>query len=168
MNKQLTVEDYMQMPWHYHTEATEWEGDKGFWVAIAELPDCSTFARSIEDGLAMLPQLLRQYLQVAIKSKAQIPAPKTNVIERDLSGKLLIRIPLSLHMGIKNAAKREHVSINQFALKALTEAVTKAVQPIATYEDYNEPGSLRIQEGSKKNVTAKVRLRLKKLEKKEK
>ncbi len=70
-NKQ--IDHYMSMPWHYCTEASEWEGEKGYWVSVAELPDCSTFAVRLEDGLAAIPDLLREYLKVAISTNTPIP-----------------------------------------------------------------------------------------------
>lgn len=66
-----TVNKYLAMPWHYSSEASKWEGEKGFWVWVAELPDCSTFSNSLEDGLAKLPSLLSHYLKVAVASKAR-------------------------------------------------------------------------------------------------
>ena len=126
----LSTSSYLSMPWHYCSEASEWEGAKGFWVWVAELPDCSTFATSLENGLAQLPALLDQYLRVAIASKAKIPLPEVpRRGSSQFAGRLLLRVPASLHMGIKTAAKQERVSINQFALKVLTEAVTKSTAP---------------------------------------
>jgi predicted RNase H-like HicB family nuclease len=127
---QVNIEPYMSLPWHYCTEASEWEGEKGYWVSVAELPDCSTFAVRLEDGLAAIPNLLREYLKVAISNEAVIPIPE-NATEPTLVDKILLRVPMSLHMGVKTAAKQERTSINQFAVKALTEAVTRTVKPRA-------------------------------------
>ena len=129
-NKKTTVDQYLQLPWHYCTEASKWEGEDGYWVSVAELPDCSAFASSLEKGLVLIPRLLREYLTVALKSKATIPLPE-QAQETLLAGKLLLRLPASLHLGIKNAAKREGTSINQFALKALTEAVIHVAKPVS-------------------------------------
>ena len=128
--KQIEIDRYMDLPWHYCTQASEWEGEKGYWVSVAELPDCSTFAVKLEEGLAAIPNLLREYLKVAISANAPIPTPE-NPVEPALVDKILLRVPMSLHMGVKNAAKQERTSINQFAVKALTEAVTKLVKPSA-------------------------------------
>jgi predicted HicB family RNase H-like nuclease len=129
MKSTLSLNDYLKMPWHYCTEPTEWEGESGFWVSVAELPSCSTFARSLEEGLSTIAKLLKEYLQVAIDSQAEVSLPKPNSFDENIGGKLLLRIPKSLHIGIKNAAKQENVSINKFAVYALTQAVTQSTKP---------------------------------------
>jgi antitoxin HicB len=128
MKNRTQIDQYMNLPWHYCTEASEWEGEKGYWISVAELPDCSTFAVRLEEGLAAIPDLLREYLKVAIAANASIPIPE-NAAEPALVDKILLRVPMSLHLGVKNAAKRERTSINQFAVKALSEAVTRLVKP---------------------------------------
>jgi predicted RNase H-like HicB family nuclease len=132
MNKKNTAIDYyLNLPWHYSTEASIWEGEKGYWVAVAELPECSTFAFTIEEGLKIIPALLREYIKVAIVSGVDMPEPRVaskSDIEKPVD-KILLRMPISLHMGVKNAAKQERISINQFAVKALTEAVTRTTRP---------------------------------------
>jgi len=127
--RQITINDYMNLPWHYSTEASTWEGEKGYWISVAELPDCSTFASKIEEGLAIMPRLLREYLKTSLASQANIPMPE-RAEDLSLAGNLSLRIPVSLHMGVKNAAKLQKTSINQFAVKALTEAVTRTVKPL--------------------------------------
>ncbi len=129
--KNIEVDYYLNLPWHYSTEASNWEGEKGYWVAVAEIPECSTFAPTLEEGLQIIPNLLREYLKVAIVSGAQIPMPndRSELDNEKPVDKILLRIPFSLHLGVKNAAKKEKTSINQFALKALTEAVTKVSRP---------------------------------------
>jgi hypothetical protein len=78
--------------------------------------------------IAAIPDLLREYLKVAISSNAAIPIPE-QAVEPSRTDKILVRIPASLHIGVKNAAKRERTSVNQFAVKALTEAVTRIARP---------------------------------------
>jgi len=150
-NKKNTVEQYLQLPWHYCTEASEWEGEKGYWVSVAELPDCSTFTNRLEDGLVLMPRLLKEYLAVALKSSAKIPLPD-QAQESILAGKLLLRLPASLHLGIKNAAKREGTSINQFAMKALAEAVIRVAKP-ASYTGLVREGAGK--SGYSANTTTK-------------
>ncbi len=132
--RQMTINDYMSLPWHYSTEASEWEGEKGYWISVAELPDCSTFASKIEEGLARMPSLLREYLKASLASQANIPMPERSE-DLSLAGNLSLRIPISLHMGVKNAAKLQKTSINQFAVKALTEAVTRTAKPFASVDE---------------------------------
>ncbi len=62
------IDCYLNLPWHYSTESSTWEGEKGYWVSVAELPECSTFAPTLEEGLKMIPNLLREYLKIAIVS----------------------------------------------------------------------------------------------------
>ncbi len=126
--RKMTIDDLISLPWHYSTEASVWEGQKGYWISVAELPDCATFATNLGEGMATIPSLLREYLKVALVSRAEISAPETSD-DLTLAGNLSLRIPVSLHMGVKNAARLQKTSINQFAIKALTEAVTRTSKP---------------------------------------
>lgn len=122
--KKTKLKEYLNLPWHYSVEASEWEGENVFWVWVFELPDCSTFDKSRVKALETVANLLPEYLEVALDSNSVIPIPEARSTESgDVGGTIVLRIPKSLHLGIKQAAKAENTSLNQFALFALTKAV---------------------------------------------
>jgi antitoxin HicB len=128
--KKTTLDEYLKMPWHFSVKPSEWEGEKGYWAWVSELPDCSTFGRSHSEALAAVAKLLPSYLKAAMVSKSNIPTPTGRDFGADeVGGTIVLRIPKSLHLGLKNAAKAENTSLNQFALFALTKMVYEVTLP---------------------------------------
>lgn len=120
------------MPWHFCVEPSEWEGEKGYWAWVSELPNCSTFGRSQAEALSAVARLLPTYIKTAIRSNAVIPTPTNREAEADkVGGKIVLRLPKSLHLGLKQAADKENTSLNQFALYALTKVVCQTTAPAA-------------------------------------
>jgi len=130
MHKQEKLNEYLEMPWHYSVAPSQWEGQNGYCAWVSELPDCSTFALTPAEALSMVAQLLPEYLKIALESQAVIPAPESRDAQsEDFGGTIVLRVPKSLHMGLKNAAKAEQTSLNQFALYALTRMVYQTNLP---------------------------------------
>lgn len=130
MNKKKNLDDYMNMPWHYSIQPSEWEGEQGYWAWVSELPNCSTFGRTQSEALSAVAQLLPGYLKATIKSTSSIPVPEgcTTDVE-EVGGTIVLRLPKSLHLGLKRAANTENTSLNQFALYALTKMVYQTTKP---------------------------------------
>jgi antitoxin HicB len=130
MTKRLGLKDYLEMPWHFAVEPSNWEGEKGYWAWVCELPNCSTFGRSPSDALTAVAQSLPVYLEAAIDSKSSIPIPLGHEPEiEEVGGTIVLRLPKSLHIGLKKAAETENTSLNQFALYALTKMVYQTTGP---------------------------------------
>lgn len=128
--KKAKLKEYIDLPWHYSVAASEWEGEKGYWAWVSELPDCSTFGKSRLKALETVANLLPDYLAAALESNSPIPKPESRSLDAsDAGGTIVLRIPKSLHLGIKQAAKAENTSLNQFALFALTKMVYQTNLP---------------------------------------
>ncbi len=77
-----------------------------------------------------MAQLLPAHLKAAIESNASIPMPESREPEaEDVGGTIVLRVPKSLHLGLKHAAQTEKTSLNQFALFALTKMVYQTTRP---------------------------------------
>jgi predicted RNase H-like HicB family nuclease len=127
------VSEYLAMSWHFSASASEWEGEKGYWAWVSELPNCSTFASTQSQALSTVAEMLPTYLNAAIESNAIIPVPEGRDPEADdAGGTIVLRVPKSLHIGLKYAAQAENTSLNQFALYALTKAVYQTTAPTYT------------------------------------
>src|SRR5207253_318380 len=71
-------------------------------------------------------------LQAALASNVNVPTPDSRDPEADeAGGTIVLRIPKSLHIGLKHAAQAEKTSLNQFALYALTKMVCQTTTPAA-------------------------------------
>ncbi len=130
MSKKINLDEYVSMPWHFSIQSSEWDGKPGYWAWVSELPNCSTFAASQAEALSKVAQLLPAYLKAAVESNANIPTPEGREPEADeVGGTIVLRIPKSLHLGLKQAAQTENTSLNQFALYALTKMVYQTTLP---------------------------------------
>lgn len=141
MKTQSELDQYLNLAWHYSVAPSDWEGQNGYWAWVSELPNCSTFAPTPAEALSAVAQLLPAYLKAALESRATVPLPESRDIDaNEAGGTIVLRVPKSLHLGLKNAAKAEKTSLNQFALYALTKMVCQTTMPA---EKFTKP-SLKV------------------------
>ncbi len=92
----------------------------GYLASVPDLPGCrgdgETEAAAIEDAQSAIAS----WIETAEKFGDPVPEPNRAA---GYSGKFVTRIPKSLHMTLAELARREGVSLNQFVLTKLAEAV---------------------------------------------
>ena len=98
--------------------------DGGFVAEIQELPGCITQGETLEEVFEAIEDARRGWIQVAFESGQDIPLPRD--IE-EYSGRILLRIPKSLHGTLTYAAKRDGVSLNQYISSLLSSEVQRDV-----------------------------------------
>ncbi|MGZ8694242.1 MAG: toxin-antitoxin system HicB family antitoxin [Gaiellaceae bacterium] len=114
-----TVEEYLQMP--YHVSVSRGDGAGTEWDArVEELPGCSATAPTPEEAVARVRSLMTTWFADALDTDQEIPEPRADELP---SGKLLVRMPRTLHADLARAADGEGVSLNQLIVGALTSAV---------------------------------------------
>lgn len=96
------------------------ESDGKFRAEIIEFPGCITLENTAAEALARLEELAASWLKTVIDKGQEIPKP---IGETGFSGKLLVRLPKSLHRKAAYIAAREGVSLNQFILSSLAEQI---------------------------------------------
>jgi predicted HicB family RNase H-like nuclease len=97
------------------------ESDGTFRAEIIEFPGCIAVGDTAVEALERLEDVAVSWLAVALLKKQPIPAPTENA--EGFSGKLILRIPKSLHKKAAHMAVRDGVSLNQFILSGLAEQV---------------------------------------------
>src|SRR5580765_65621 len=114
------VDRYVELPYHISL-VQDGEENGGKWVAAAEeLPDCTSRADTAEEAIAGLKGAMAAWITVALKEVRDIPEPRSEVTP---SGRLLLRMPRTLHAALTKAAERENVSLNQFITDSLASVV---------------------------------------------
>jgi predicted RNase H-like HicB family nuclease len=94
--------------------------DGGFVAEIDDLPGCMTQADTPDELFAAIQDARRAWLEAAYETGLDIPLPR----ELDeYKGKILVRIPQSLHRDLAHAAKRDGVSLNQYITSVLAAGV---------------------------------------------
>lgn len=95
--------------------------EDGTWFArVVEFTGCMTEASTAEKALANLTEAMAGWIEVHLADGDSIPPPSTT---DQYSGKFLMRVPKTLHRELALRAEREGVSLNQFALSALSRAL---------------------------------------------
>jgi antitoxin HicB len=117
-----TLQEYLDLP--YHVSVVRHEGERGQagWAAsVDELPACTAVAGSPEEAVQRVRKAMEQWISSALARNEEIPEPRSG---SSASGRLLVRMPKTLHGQLARAAEQEGVSLNQFITSALASAVT--------------------------------------------
>lgn len=97
------------------------EEDGTFRAEVIEFAGCLATATTASRALKKLEDVAESWLMSVLEKGQPVPEPFDG--EGEFSGKLVLRIPRSLHRKAAWAAEREGVSLNQFIGTALAETV---------------------------------------------
>ena len=114
-----TVDAYMQIP--YRMEIY-WDND--YWAAeFPELPGLAAAGDTWEELYAMIDDAKRAWFAGMLDLGKPIPEPRPR--EEEFSGKLVVRLPKSMHRAAAIAADRDGVSLNTYIVGAVSAAVAR-------------------------------------------
>lgn len=106
---------YLKRP---YTRLVVPEEDGTFRGEILEFPGCFATGDTPAEAYAKLEAVAADWLAAALERGQSIPEPFENT---EFSGKLVLRLPKSLHKKTARLASRDGVSLNQFIVTALAE-----------------------------------------------
>jgi predicted RNase H-like HicB family nuclease len=96
-------------------------GEGGDWVATVDaLPGCTARGDTPPEALDAVSEAMTEWLQAAAREGRDAPDPKSL---QSHSGRLLLRMPQTLHAELSRVAERESVSLNQFITDVLAGAL---------------------------------------------
>jgi antitoxin HicB len=115
-----SVEQYLGLP--YHLMLVRDGEDKGRpWTAsVEELPGCTSRGKTSEEAVNGIEAAMSTWIATALEEGREIPEPRSATSN---SGRLLLRMPRTLHADLTRASEREGVSLNQFITDVLAGAV---------------------------------------------
>jgi antitoxin HicB len=91
------------------------------WLAtIDALPGCTARGATPDDAIERATEAMSAWLLTARREGKDVPEPKT---AGSHSGRLLLRMPQTLHAELARTAEREKVSLNQFITDTLAGAL---------------------------------------------
>src|SRR5438067_3917245 len=82
----------------------------GYTAAVVEFPGCVTQGETVEEAYANLEDAAHGWLEAVIEAHQPVPEPLA--AGGDFSGKVVLRLPKSLHCNVSRSAAREDVSLN--------------------------------------------------------
>jgi antitoxin HicB len=109
------VEEIMARPYR---KVISGDGEEGFLIEVPDLPGCMTAGETIDEAVAMLPEAMTAWLESVLLHGEEVPEPSETPA---YSGKLLVRMPKTLHRHLIERAKAEGVSANQLAVALLAK-----------------------------------------------
>lgn len=119
-NKQIekpSLEYYLNLQY----PVTLYPAPEGGYVAqIKDLPGCLTQGETLEETMANINEARELWIETAYEASDDIPLPSN---DDSYSGKLLLRMPKSLHRRLAETAENEGVSLNQYIVSLLSAAV---------------------------------------------
>jgi antitoxin HicB len=156
------LERYLALPYHV-TLVRDGDGEDGPWVAqVEELAGCTSRAETAEQATSGIQQAMSDWISEALREGREVPEPKA-VDEH--SGRLLLRMPRTLHAELTRLAEREGISLNQFITDALASAVgwrlTRSAGRAATGSLNQVPGAKALtpeQQAEPESVERRSRL----------
>lgn len=91
-----------------------------FSASILEFPGCYAFGNSPNEAYANLEDVAKEWIESEFEQGREIPPPIANY---EFSGRIVLRLPRSLHKLAARMAKRDQTSLNQFLVSAIAARV---------------------------------------------
>jgi antitoxin HicB len=116
-----TLDEYLDLPYRITlTQDSDDEGNTGWVAEVEELPGCISQGETAEEAVVNVRDAMAGWISVMLEDGKPIPEPR----DPSYSGRVLLRMPLTLHAELARGAEREGVSLNTFMTNALAGAVS--------------------------------------------
>ncbi|MGZ4201574.1 MAG: sigma-70 family RNA polymerase sigma factor [Thermoleophilaceae bacterium] len=107
---------YLERPYHIVLVR-----ENGGWTArVEELPGCEAHGETADEATGAIRESMEAWITDALAKRREVPEPRDAA---SYSGRLMLRMPHTLHAELARAAEREEVSLNQFITSSLASAV---------------------------------------------
>lgn len=107
------LEDYLRLPYPV-TLYAETDGD--YVAEIRDLPGCATQGSTAVEALRLIEEAKELWIETALDRGIPVPVPGADT---EYSGRVLLRIPRSLHRKLADGARADGVSLNQHLVELL-------------------------------------------------
>ena len=115
MKKTMTAKEILQRP---YSRVLTPEEDGRFSAAVLEFPGCFSQGDSPAEAYTNLEEAANNWIEAALEQKLEIPEALS---PQRAAGRVLVRLPRSLHQRLAMFAERDGVSLNQYIVATLAE-----------------------------------------------
>jgi antitoxin HicB len=133
-----SVHDYISRPYHLLLVRDGEDKARPWAASVEELPGCTSHGKTSDEALAGIEAAMAKWIGIALEEGREIPEPKSAATH---SGRLLLRMPKTLHANLTRASEREGVSLNQFITDVLASAVVWPGRPDRAQAGASGPSS---------------------------
>jgi predicted RNase H-like HicB family nuclease len=96
----------------------EYEEDDGLFVAdFLDLPGCSATGSTVSEAYERAQEAKAEWLRVTVDQDLPVPEPSKT---RDYGGRILVRLPVSLHAALADRSRINGVSLNHYIVHLLS------------------------------------------------
>jgi len=114
------ADDYTGLPYHLLLVRDGEERAAPWTASVEELPGSKGRGKTSEEAVSRVRAAMEKWIATALEEGREIPEPKSATSH---SGRLLLRMPRTLHADLTRASEREGVSLNQFITDVLAGAI---------------------------------------------
>lgn len=100
---------------HYPYSVVEDEGE--YFISFPDLPGCMTQVEDASEIHDAAQEIKELWIETALENGQRIPEP----LGEEFSGKLLTRLPKTLHRDLAHQARAEGMSLNAYIVYLLAE-----------------------------------------------
>jgi RNA polymerase sigma factor (sigma-70 family) len=139
--RRFTRPEHRSLPYHISIVRERGNAEEGrVWTARAEeLPGCQAHGATVEEAVRGIEDAIDGWIDDALANGREVPSPRA---PSHHSGRLMLRMPRSLHAELAEAAERERVSLNHFIATSLERALASDGSAASDAPD-GEPGVTR-------------------------
>ena len=112
------IEYYLSLPYTSILEPVNDESGHYYAGRVMELDGCMADGDTKEEALQSLQEAMELWIETKLANGFEVPEP---IRDAKASGKFTLRVPKSLHQRLAIEARREGVSLNQYALYKLSQ-----------------------------------------------
>ena len=118
MDTKKRLKYYLDLDWSFTIEQSTHKGKKFFIIRINELPGVCTDAKTIEEGMKDIKNVLKATIELYLEQGDPIPEP---IKKEEFKGNIAYRTSSERHYILAKLAQLKHVSMNR-ALDMLFDA----------------------------------------------
>jgi predicted HicB family RNase H-like nuclease len=118
--KNKDLEYYMSLNYPFTVELYKENGELRFGLQVPELQGVWADGKTVEEAYADLIETKRLWFETCLEKGIDIPEP---VLEKDFSGKFILRLEPKLHMTLSKRAQRSNISLNQYIRTLLEKQI---------------------------------------------
>jgi antitoxin HicB len=115
------VRHYLNLPYRITLTRDGEDDDRPWRATVEELAGCEARGATPTDAAARIPAAIADWVASAHAAGREVPEPRSSR-SRAYSGRLLLRMPQSLHSDLAEEAEREQVSLNAYINSLLVAA----------------------------------------------
>jgi antitoxin HicB len=113
------IRHYLNLPYRIALTRDGEDEERPWRATVEELAGCEARGTTPQDAAARIPAAVADWVASAQAEGREVPEPRG---PRSHSGRLLLRMPQSLHSELAEAAEREQVSLNAYINMLLVAA----------------------------------------------